>query len=265
MLKRLFALLLISAVMLSVPSVFCDGFDEMDDPDDSDWLDDEGLWEDWEEEPTPEPTPEPTIPPEDPELNIKMAQNISQLSGYRDRGSVPFGKDYTIFRSEDGKTCITEYYTGTEMNLVVPAEMNGSTLLAIGDHTFEHSMIQSVTLPDTLLEIGKQAFFQCVNLKGITIPEGVVSIGDQCFGACMALESLELPDSLESVGEMAFLYCIALKEVEFGGNIRYIGPSAFHSCQGLEKVVLPSRSVQVDPSAFLNCPETLEIVYRDEM
>ena len=41
----------------------------------------------------------------------------------------------------------------------------------------------------------------------MTIPSTVVSIGKQAFFSCSSLENLTLPDSITYIGENAFAYC----------------------------------------------------------
>ena len=45
--------------------------------------------------------------------------------------------------------------------------------------------IESVKIPDTIIDIGDNAFYECSNIKEITIPYSVVSIGSYAFGVCI--------------------------------------------------------------------------------
>ena len=194
----------------------------------------------------------------------QQVQNISAVSGY-DNPELKYDGDYAYFISEDGTYCITSLYQGADIDVVVPEALGGYPVKIIGDHTFENKgFIESVEVPEGVVEIGKQAFFMCINLKTVIIPEGVLTVGDQCFAACYLLDYVQLPDSLESVGEMAFLGCYALKEIEFGANLKSIGSCAFHTCKELERVVVPSDAVSIDATAFLQCPDNIEIIYSNK-
>ena len=111
----------------------------------------------------------------------------------------------------------------------------------IADCLFEDLFgLQEVRLPDTLEEIGDQAFCGCGNLKKINFPEGLKTIGESAFWDCDALEEITLPASLES-----------------------IGAEAFGDCNELRRVSLP-RTCQVAEDAFDDCDPQLELIYLGE-
>ena len=62
----------------------------------------------------------------------------------------------------------------------------GTKLIACGErsHSENHGFasLESITIPNSVLYIGSNAFFNCKNLKSVTIPESVISIGEYAFG-----------------------------------------------------------------------------------
>ncbi|MGN1457516.1 MAG: leucine-rich repeat protein [Acutalibacteraceae bacterium] len=68
------------------------------------------------------------------------------------------------------------------------------------------SKIKSVTIPNTVKQIGSYAFEGCTGLTSVTIPDGVTSIGDSAFCFCYNLESITIPDSITKMGGDVFLY-----------------------------------------------------------
>ena len=112
------------------------------------------------------------------------------------------------FRVTDAKNLKVETYgtykTGpaidnqTEGELVIPAEVNGYTVVGIGGWSFRDCQkITSVSLPSTLTYIGESAFRTCYGLSEVVIPEGVTTIGDQAFYA--ALHKVTLPSTLQEI------------------------------------------------------------------
>ena len=53
--------------------------------------------------------------------------------------------------------------------------------------------LRSVSLPDTLESIGKDAFAECSSLSELYIPDSVRSIGSGALAGCSSLKSLDIP------------------------------------------------------------------------
>lgn len=100
--------------------------------------------------------------------------------------------------------------------------------------------LREVRLPDTLEEIGDQAFCGCASLKKINFPEGLKTICASAFWDCDALEELALPETLEEIGS-----------------------EAFGDCGELRLVRLP-RACRVAEDAFDDCAPELQLIYLGE-
>ena len=71
--------------------------------------------------------------------------------------------------------------------------------------TFEYrDALVEIELCEGLLEIGLNAFYECVALKRITIPSTVTSIQEWAFYDCIGLEEIELCEGLVELGEGTF-------------------------------------------------------------
>lgn len=121
-------------------------------------------------------------------------------------------------------------YMGSEKNVVIPSELGGKPVIAIDDYAFcadtlpaleqsyadkygyqylvntGCSLIESVTIPETVTYIGDMAFDHCTSLKKIEFEgEGIRCIMAYAF-AYTALTEINIPRSLEALGEGAFCY-----------------------------------------------------------
>ena len=94
----------------------------------------------------------------------------------------------------------------------------------------------TVTIPDGVTSIGKNAFFDCGLLQSITIPDSVTSIGKKAFWGCDALKSITIPDSVISIGNKAFAVCTALESVTIPNGVINIGKYAFSGCNSLQRI-----------------------------
>ena len=120
----------------------------------------------------------------------------------------------------NGESVTITGYTGNEASVVIPNEIEGKPVTAIG----------------------KAAFFNCGNLTSIEIPEGIESIGVQAFQLCKKLESVKIPASVISIEERAFQSCSNLDSVTFaeGSRLETINNFAFNDCGKLTSIEFPS-------------------------
>ena len=58
-----------------------------------------------------------------------------------------------------------------------------------------------------------RAFFDCLNLTSISIPNSVKDIGEWAFAGCSLLSSIDIPNSVISIGNIAFAGCLSLKYI----------------------------------------------------
>ena len=65
-----------------------------------------------------------------------------------------------------------------------------NTYTSIGHQDFKDSEITSLTIPDSVTEIGSGAFYGWSGLTSITIPDSVTSIRGETFSNCSGLISV---------------------------------------------------------------------------
>ena len=114
-----------------------------------------------------------------------------------------FGQASTGFVGEEfgGGIRITGF-TGTDRAVVIPEEVNGRRIVAIGDRAFLNRQLTSVTIPNSVTSIGNEAF-RDNQLTSVTIPNSVTSIGQYAFRDNQ-LTSVTIGNSVTSIGQHAF-------------------------------------------------------------
>ena len=117
---------------------------------------------------------------------------------------------------------------------------------------FNHTMVTSVELPDTLVSIGKEAFNSC-GMAEIRIPDSVSRIRTNAFAICHNLESVTLPDSLDEIEYGMFQSCYKLKDIKLPASVRHIDDFVFGYCGELKEIYLPASLESIGISTFLYC------------
>ena len=93
-------------------------------------------------------------------------------------------------------------------DIVIPATYNSLPVASIREYAFAKcTLLESITIPDSITNIGYAAFTDCSSLTSIVIPNGVSSIGESTFSGCTSLESIVIPDSVSSIHSRAFDDC----------------------------------------------------------
>ena len=105
-------------------------------------------------------------------------------------------------------------------------------------------LVENLTIPDGVTEIGSLAFSVCSRLKSVTIPNSVTSISNSAFNFCSSLTSFTIPDSVTSIGDYAFYGCSSLTSIYCKPTTPPIlGSNAFSSISPTAKIYVPMASV----------------------
>lgn len=194
-------------------------------------------------------------------LTVPFVGNRQDSNGYL---------GYTFGMGEYGVSCYSIPSSLKTVNVTQASEL--------AENAFFHAEgLETITLPDTLENIGQKAFFCCYSLKSLVIPNSVISIGFSALEYCSALEELSLPfvgarratESSNGIG-----YTLSYT---FGGSIftlpyippslkkitltdsDYIAEGAFSDGKYIEQIVIDCPLNGIAWSAFSDCYRLLEI------
>lgn len=87
-------------------------------------------------------------------------------------------------------------------------------------YAFASMKISSISLPNSLKEIGDYAFEDCYISSKIEIPNGVIKIGRGVFSNSY-IKEIFIPDSVEEIDHNTFDLCWILENIWVGKNNRY--------------------------------------------
>ena len=77
-----------------------------------------------------------------------------------------------------------------------------------------------------------RAFFVCINLTSISVPNSVKNIGEWAFAGCSLLSSIDIPNSVISIGNNAFAGCLSLKYISIPESVICLNGNPFGDCEG---------------------------------
>lgn len=163
---------------------------------------------------------------------------------------------YTV--NADGQSVTVSGTSGKPRHLTIESSISDKdknytvTKIAMWAFNNARNTLTEVTLPNTVDEIGYQAFFNCSNLTKVIIPEGVRKIGQAAFYGCSQLTSITIPSTITNM-DTAFSGNTALSHVTLTNGISKISSNAFERCTGLTEVEIPASVDQICPFAFNGC------------
>ncbi|MDE7209106.1 MAG: leucine-rich repeat domain-containing protein [Clostridia bacterium] len=154
----------------------------------------------------------------------------------------------------------------------------------IVDTTYSGRKETYINIPEGIVGIGDEAFYNCYELTSIFIPSSVTSIGTQAFASCNKLTSITvdskntkyfsegnciiekdtgtliagcnnsvIPNSVTSIMDYAFFRCMNLTTINIPDSVVSVGKGAFSDCYKLESVVIPGSVKFISESMFYWC------------
>lgn len=174
-------------------------------------------------------------------------------------------------------------YNGTDTVVVIPSKINGVTVTTIGTDAFLGLNITSVTIPDSVTEIGANAFAGCTNLTSVTyggdwskltIQSGNPAVEDavnaQLFdfaftpdntavivrykgtAADVTIPSRYKGKPVTMIDHAAF-YNSAVTSVTIPDSVTSIRDNAFVFCSQLTNISIPNSVTAIGSFAFDGC------------
>ena len=159
-------------------------------------------------------------------------------------------QDFT-YTTNNGTITVMNY-TGPGGALDIPGTITGLPVTMIESNAFlSCSGLTSVTIPNSVISIGRAAFLGCPILTSVTIPNSVTNIGDDTFRLCKSLTSMTIGTGVTSIGDGALWDCASLTTVTIPGNVTRIGDDAFVLCTSLARVTISPGVTSIGSAAFL--------------
>ena len=178
-------------------------------------------------------------------------------------------RDFTF----DATTGTIKKYNGNDAVVNIPSEINGTPVTTIGNAAFRDSSVTSVTIPDSVTEIGANAFAGCTNLTSVnyiggdwsklTIQSGNPAVEDAAKDA--ANEQLfDFEFILNNTAVIVIRYKGTAADVTIpsrykGKPVTVIDPVAFYNNSAVTSVTIPDSVTAIPDYAFGFCSQLTNI------
>ena len=144
----------------------------------------------------------------------------------------------------DPETGLILAYTGTDIDVVVPSEIDGVTVVGFADYN-AFASCQDYT--DTETETNQTDW---VHLRTLVLPETIRELPDSMLSYCQQLETFVCYAPLESTGKNQFMLCRSLNNVIFVNGVRKIDNYAFDSAGPLGNLYFGAHLDTICSQAF---------------
>ena len=223
---------------------------------------------------------------EDGKLTYPCTRNWEYANGYFTRWNSRYGSAwggyglddsgnlvpvFTYTTDNDGNATITGY-TGHASALVIPSEIDGHTVVAIGNRAFENrGELYSVVIPDTVTRIGNYAFAG-TSLQELELPQKIESIGARILQGNTGVTEIIIPKSVTEMhynvaGNKGSFDGSQVRKAEFEEGITRIPSYAFQGAASLTEVSIPDTVTSIGNYTFastalteLELPENLTTI-----
>lgn len=200
--------------------------------------------------------------------NLKLSESLREIGKLAFCGCGLFGINLTFSDS------LESLGAGAFMETSIKSVVIPPKITKIENSTFKYSGLGKVEIPDTVEEIGKEAFRDCSAVQTVRLGNGLKKIGARAFYGCRNFNRLTIPDSVTEIGESAFSLCKNITEIKLSKNVSVLnflgsqtlikeytvpeqiaelGEYAFHSFERLETLNIPAGVTKFGKKTFYGC------------
>lgn len=167
-----------------------------------------------------------------------------------------FIKKNGLLYSEDLHTVLGVDDTSNEFTGRIPFGAH-----RIDDDVFSDSPYESISLPDSVNELGTCVFENSKALEKVKLPSDLADLPPYLFSGCSALKKVTMPKAVTSFPEGLFKDCQSLPDIPFRAGITVLPVSVFEGCKSLKSLVIPPTVKRIESKAVAGCTSLESVVF----
>lgn len=184
-----------------------------------------------------------TIPSsfEKPANNKRLFGTMSRPLKFRGDNVTPDGKGLVI------DNCLITVAIAAEDGFAIPSYV---TEIAYG--AFSSTKIKEVIIPDSVCEIGENAFASCDSLKSVKLPKNCTRIVNNMFNGCSNLINIDGIENVTEIGGGGLFNCgKLLARFKVPASVKQLGNSSLSASRSIRSIIefqslVPPRIVNPD-------------------
>ena len=158
---------------------------------------------------------------------------------------------FTYSLDDDGNATITGY-TGNVSALVIPDEIDGHKVIALGDNAFKgKKLLEYVEIPNSVVKIGSYVFAN-TSLTDLKLPEKLTYLGDCVLSGNTGVTEIAIPKTLTYAGHGPFRESNVQKAILEKG-MTTIPSYLFNQDKTLTQVTIPDTVTKIEGVVFNEC------------
>jgi hypothetical protein len=183
---------------------------------------------------------------------------VGRWLGFVVAWALPMSATAEFSYSINGSGVTITAYDGSGGAVAIPPLITNLPVTGIANNAFNSlygngELITSLSMPNTVTNIGIDGFEDCTRLTSVTFSTHLVTLGLSAFEGCSSLTAITIPNSVTSIVQDAFASCSNLSAVTLGTNVGTVGPNAFEYCSSLTDITLPDSLTNLGFGAFYFC------------
>ncbi len=149
---------------------------------------------------------------------------------------------YYTYTVSNGEATITDCSQHISGNVVLPDSLGGYPITNISSYAFYNcDKITSITIPESVISIGKDAFYYCDNIKSVNI----FNIAAWCNITFENTYSNPL-----YIAKNLYINGVLVTDIIIPDSVTHISAYAFYNCESIESITLPNTITSIGAGAF---------------
>lgn len=109
------------------------------------------------------------------------------------------------------------------------------------DHFALNYELEKVRFPEGLTVIPAGFVDDCIELTEFIMPNSIVEIGDRAFWQCGKLQELKLSSNLKSIGLEGLYYCKGLETIYFPATLKTLGAESCENWKNVKRIYCAAK------------------------